>query len=40
MPYHFKNLVFESGGVMGIARVEAMEILGEREMRRAEGGRS
>jgi NTE family protein len=27
MPYHFKNLVFEGGGVKGIAYVGAMEIL-------------
>ncbi len=39
MPYHFKNLVFEGGGVMGIAHVAAMEVLGEREMRRTKGGK-
>lgn len=27
MPYHFKNLVFEGGGVKGIAYVGAMEVL-------------
>ncbi|MCK5393128.1 MAG: patatin-like phospholipase family protein [Candidatus Omnitrophica bacterium] len=30
MSYHFKNLVFEGGGVKGIAYVGAMEILKER----------
>ena len=28
MPYHFRNLVFEGGGVKGIAYVGAMEVLG------------
>ena len=27
MAYHFKNLVFEGGGVKGIAYVGAMEVL-------------
>ena len=27
MSYHFKNLVFEGGGVKGIAYVGAMEVL-------------
>jgi NTE family protein len=27
MPYHFKNLVFEGGGVKGIAYVGAMEFM-------------
>ncbi len=40
MPYHFKDLVFEGGGVMGIVHVVAMKTLGKGEMRRAEGGRS
>ena len=30
MSYHFKNLVFEGGGVKGIAYVGAMEILEKR----------
>jgi hypothetical protein len=30
MPYHFRNLVFEGGGVKGIAYVGAMESLGRR----------
>jgi predicted acylesterase/phospholipase RssA len=30
MPYHFRNLVFEGGGVKGIAYVGAMEVLGRR----------
>ncbi len=30
MPYHFKNLVFEGGGVKGIAYVGAMEVLEKR----------
>ena len=30
MPYHFKNLVFEGGGVKGIAYVGAMQVLQER----------
>ncbi len=32
MSYHFKNLVFEGGGVKGIAYVGAMEILKEKEI--------
>ncbi len=28
MPYHFRNLVFEGGGVKGIAYVGAMDVLG------------
>jgi len=27
MQYHFKNLIFEGGGVKGIAYVGAMEVL-------------
>jgi len=30
MPYHFKNLVFEGGGVKGIAYVGAMQVLEEK----------
>ncbi len=30
MSYHFKNLVFEGGGVKGIAYVGAMEILADK----------
>ena len=30
MPYNFRNLVFEGGGVKGIAYVGAMEVLGRR----------
>jgi NTE family protein len=29
MAYHFKNLVFEGGGVKGIAYVGALEVLDE-----------
>ena len=29
MPYHLKNLVFEGGGVKGIAYVGAMQVLNE-----------
>lgn len=32
MAYHFKNLVFEGGGVKGIAYVGAMEVLGRRHV--------
>jgi NTE family protein len=32
MPYHFRNLVFEGGGVKGIAYVGAMEVLGRRRI--------
>ncbi len=32
MPYPFRNLVFEGGGVKGIAYVGAMEVLEEREI--------
>lgn len=32
MPYHFRNLVFEGGGVKGIAYVGAMESLGRRRI--------
>ncbi|NIO03622.1 MAG: patatin [Proteobacteria bacterium] len=32
MPYHFRNLVFEGGGVKGIAYVGAMAILEEKEV--------
>lgn len=34
MPYHFRNLVFEGGGVKGIAYVGAMEVLGRRRILR------
>lgn len=30
MPYHFKNLVFEGGGVKGIAYIGAMQVLDEK----------
>lgn len=30
MPYHFRNLVFEGGGVKGIAYVGALDVLAER----------
>ena len=30
MAYHFKNLVFEGGGVKGIAYVGALEVLDSR----------
>lgn len=30
MPYHFRNLVFEGGGVRGIAYVGAMEVLAKK----------
>lgn len=30
MGYHFKNLVFEGGGVKGIAYVGALEVLNEK----------
>ena len=30
MAYHFKNLVFEGGGVKGIAYVGALEVLDEK----------
>ena len=30
MPYHFKNLVFEGGGVKGIAYIGAMQVLQEK----------
>lgn len=30
MAYHFRNLVFEGGGVKGIAYVGAMEVLEEK----------
>ena len=32
MSYHFKNLVFEGGGVKGIAYVGAMEVLDKEEI--------
>ncbi len=32
MPYHFKNLVFEGGGVKGIAYMGAMEVLEEKSI--------
>jgi len=32
MPYHFRNLVFEGGGVKGIAYVGAMKVLEKREI--------
>ncbi len=34
MPYHFRNLVFEGGGVKGIAYLGAMEVLGRRPVLR------
>ncbi|HSD50293.1 MAG TPA: hypothetical protein VLG48_02715 [Candidatus Methylomirabilis sp.] len=40
MRCHFKNLVFEGRGAMRIAHGKAIEMLGVRELRRAEGGRS
>ena len=30
MPYHFRNLVFEGGGVKGIAYIGAMQVLEEK----------
>ena len=30
MTYHFRNLVFEGGGVKGIAYIGAMQVLGEK----------
>ena len=32
MPYHFRNLVFEGGGVKGIAYVGAMKVLEEKNI--------
>ena len=32
MPYHFRNLVFEGGGVKGIAYTGAMQVLKEKEI--------
>ena len=36
MAYHFKNLVFEGGGVKGIAYIGTLRGLEEREMTRHE----
>jgi NTE family protein len=43
MAYHFKNLVFEGGGVKGITYVGALEELEKREihsLQHSAGGRS